>query len=73
MNRKTGPSGKPMIHNIQHNTKKEAVQAAKRSGEGRPENHPRPKDGRPQHFHPTDGKGEIIKDGVHHRYPKNKV
>jgi RHS repeat-associated protein len=67
--RKFGPSGKPKIHNVDYPSKKAAKDGARQSGKGNPVQHPSPKVGKP-HFHPVDEGGEIIKDGVHHNYPR---
>ena len=64
-----GPSGKPKIHEKTYPTQKAAREGAKRGGYGQPEHHPNPTVGKP-HYHPTDQDNEIIKDGVHHTYPK---
>jgi RHS repeat-associated protein len=43
--RKIGPSGKPVIHLIRHKSKKEACEAARHAGKGKPMHHPHPKGG----------------------------
>ena len=76
LNRGKGPCGKPKIHFIMFKNKKEAYEAAKLAGKGKPIHHPHPEKGNP-HFHPNnnpnDCKGldeNILKNGVHYEYPK---
>ena len=61
-----GPSGKPKIHNVEHSTKKAAMEAAKREGKGTPMKHSKT-DKQPSHFHSTDQGGKKI-PGTHHNY-----
>jgi uncharacterized protein RhaS with RHS repeats len=63
-----GPSGKPMIHQIDKATRKQAKDAARDRGKGAPMHHPTPRRGQP-HYHPTDGEGRKIEDGTHYNYP----
>ncbi|MBP6668247.1 MAG: hypothetical protein KA180_02285 [Gemmatimonadales bacterium] len=63
-----GPSGKPMVHNIDHPNRKAAKDAARNAGQGAPLHHPSPRVGDP-HYHPVDGDGEKIRDGTHYNYP----
>jgi RHS repeat-associated protein len=65
---KLGPSGKPMIHQINHSSRKKARDAARNAGDGRPMQHPSPRRGEP-HFHATK-KNKKVKDGTHHNYPE---
>lgn len=76
VNRGKGPCGKPKLHFIKFKNKKEAYEAAKHAGKGKPIHHPHPEKGNP-HFHPNynpnDCKGldeYILKNGVHYEYPK---
>jgi RHS repeat-associated protein len=64
-----GGSGRPRQHNPHYSSKKAAREAAQRSGKGPPEHHAHPDKGNP-HYHSTDETGEIIKNGVHHNYPR---
>jgi len=64
-----GPSGKGKIHNIDKSSKKEAYEAAKQAGQGKPEKHI-PDYPELPHYHPTDKNGEIIKNGAHYTYPR---
>ena len=64
-----GPSGKPMIHEEDHPTKKRARDAARNEGKGAPVQHPSPTSGKP-HFHPTDKDGDKIPGSTHHIYPE---
>lgn len=67
--RGAGPSGKPKVHFPQHNTRKGAREAAQRAGRNaKPKNESRDKKGSPPHYH----RGDKVKDGVHHRYPKRR-
>jgi RHS repeat-associated protein len=78
---KIGPSGKPMVHTVQHGTKKEAKDAARQGGKGTPVKHTKDQKGG-KHYHHGDGKqgkGKGTKDygsksgkrsdNVHHEYP----
>lgn len=68
---KLGPSGKPMIHNVQHYTAKAAKEAAQREapqgGKVRFDAHPR--DGNRPHFQAEDAKGRNVQPVVHHCVP----
>jgi len=68
--RGAGPSGKAKIHYNRSSTKKEAFEKAKRAGApGRnPIHEARPAVGDP-HYHPVDGSGQKIENGVHYSYP----
>ena len=70
--RGAGPSGKAKIHNVQHDSKKDAEEAAKHKGKGDPVHHPT--DGKSGHYHSADKDGEKIESGqqggVHHNYGK---
>jgi len=61
---KMGPSGKPMIHNVQHSTRKAAEDAARNQGKG---NTPIEHTG---HYHAATEDGEKRLPNVHHNYPK---
>jgi hypothetical protein len=63
-----GPSGKPKVHNIQHSSRKDALDAARQEGKGQPMQHTAA-DSQPPHFHPVDEAGEKI-PGAHHNYPE---
>jgi hypothetical protein len=67
-----GPSGKPKVHSVQHSTRKEAQQAAKREADeagGQVRNDAHPQDGQKPHFQAEDAKGENVKPVVHHCKP----
>ena len=72
VNRKKGPSGKPLLNFIRFKSKHAAFEAAKRAGKGgKPIHHAKDK-----HFHPNndpyDMKGlekNILKNGDHYCYP----
>ena len=72
LNRKRGPSGKPLLNFIRFKSKHAAYEAAKRAGKGgKPIHHAKDK-----HFHPNsdpyDMKGlekNILKNGDHYVYP----
>jgi len=66
---KLGPSGKPMIHETNSNTREGANNKALNEGSGTVE-HTNPKDGKP-HFHPADAQGNKKPTSVHHNYPDN--
>ena len=75
-NRKKGPSGKPMEYFIKCKNEKQAYEAAKNAGKGKPIKHAHPKKGNP-HYHPNNNKNDyegleenIQKDGNHFMYPK---
>jgi hypothetical protein len=58
-------------HFPRYNTRKEAEQAARRAGQGKPENHPDDPHG--PHYHATDQKGNPLKDpNVHYKYPNGR-
>ena len=78
---KIGPSGKPMVHNIEHSSLKEAKDAARQGGSGTPVKHTKDLKGG-AHYHPGSGvigKGKgtknygsgagKISNNVHHGYP----
>jgi hypothetical protein len=67
--RGTGPSGGPKIHIVRHPTLKRAKDAARQRGRGAPIKHPSPRKGDP-HFHSADENGNVIRDGVHHVFPR---
>ena len=67
--RQLGGSGNPRRHFPRYPSRKRALDAARDAGQGPPEEHRNPKEGRP-HFHPTDANGNIIPDGVHHTFPR---
>ena len=66
------------IHIVEHATKKQAYEAARResqptkTGARVPVHHPNDKEGRPPHYHPADKKGKKIENGVHHQYPAKR-
>jgi RHS repeat-associated protein len=66
---KLGPSGKPMIHETNSNTREGANNKALNEGSGTVE-HTNPKVGKP-HFHPADAQGNKKPTSVHHNYPDN--
>ena len=70
--RGTGPSGKAKIHNVQHDSKKAAEEAAQHQGHGEPIHHST--SDKSGHFHSTDKDGNKIESGqqggVHHNYGK---
>jgi len=69
--RGTGPSGQPKRHFDQSSNRKTAEDKARNAGKGNPPvEHPAHKPGQNPHFHPTDKKGNIRKDGSHYEYPK---
>ena len=63
--RPLGPSGKPMIHQVNKGTDKRAKDAARNAGQGAPMKHASPRRGK-RHWHPTDRKGKKIRDGSHY-------
>lgn len=66
---KIGPSGKPKVHSVQHSTRKEAQQAAKKEADqagGRVRNDAHPTDGQKPHFQAEDAQGQNVKPVVHH-------
>jgi len=65
--RPLGPSGKPMIHQVNPGGKKAAKDAARNAGEGAPIRHPSPRRGQP-HYHPTNRSGKKIPNGTHFNY-----
>jgi RHS repeat-associated protein len=67
---KLGPSGKPMIHETNSNTREGARNRALNEGSGATE-HSNPTRGNP-HFHPTDAQGEKKPNSTHHNYPDNR-
>jgi hypothetical protein len=69
---KLGPSGKPMVHTVQHATRKEAREAAQREANqagGQVRHDAHPQDGQKPHFQAEDAKGENVKPVVHHCPP----
>lgn len=62
-----GPSGRPMVHNVRHNTNKAASDAARHAGNGKPVKHASPAKGR-GHYHATKD-GKRVPNSVHHEYP----
>lgn len=64
--RGVGPSQKPKVHHVQHATRKQAHDAARQQGHGRPIHHP--ESARAGHYHATDRWAEKMRNGVHHRY-----
>ena len=70
--RGAGPSGKANVHNVQHNSKKDAKEAAQQKGQGEPAHHPT--SDKSGHYHSTDKDGNEKKSGqqggVHHNYGK---
>lgn len=65
--RPLGPSGKPMIHQINPGSKKAAKDAARNAGQSAPMKHPSPQRGQ-SHWHPTDRMGRKIRNGTHYIY-----
>ncbi len=66
---KLGPSGKPMVHETNSNTREGAKNKALSEGSGAVE-HSNPTVGKP-HFHPTDAEGNKKPTSTHHNYPDN--
>lgn len=66
-----GPSGKPMVHTVEHSTRKAAREAAEgeapAGGKTRFDAHPQ--DGQKPHFQAENAKGENVKPVVHHCVP----
>lgn len=66
-----GPSGKPMVHTVEHSTRKAAREAAEREapagGKARFDAHPQ--DGQKPHFQAEDANGVNAKPVVHHCVP----
>lgn len=66
-----GPSGKPMVHTVEHSTRKAAREAAEREapagGSARFDAHPQ--DGQKPHFQAEDANGNNVKPVVHHCVP----
>jgi len=68
--RPSGPSGDPVLHFVQCNSRKEAKDRAQEAGEGNPPiHHTAHEPGQQPHFHPADKDGNIYKDGSHYQYP----
>ena len=69
--RGAGPSGKAMIHTVNHSSKKAAREAAQRAGQGKPIHHSDGPSGG-GHYHSTSSSGQKIQSGsqggVHHKY-----
>lgn len=64
-----GPSGKPKIHTVDHPTRKQAKDAARNDGKGKPILHPNDVD-QPPHFHAVDADGNKIgQQSPHHNFP----
>jgi hypothetical protein len=71
---KLGPSGKPKVHTVEHSTRKEAREAAKKEADragGEVRHDANPQDGQKPHFQAEDAKGENVKPVVHHCPPGN--
>lgn len=68
--RGAGPSGKAKVHNVQHDSKKDAKEAAQHGGQGKPMHHPT--SDKSGHYHSTNKDGKKIESGqqggVHHNY-----
>jgi len=66
-----GPSGKPLVHTVEHSTRKAAREAAEREapagGSARFDAHPQ--DGQKPHFQAEDANGNNVKPVVHHCVP----
>jgi len=66
-----GPSGKPMVHTVEHSTRKAAREAAEKEaptgGSTRFDAHPQ--DGQKPHFQAEDASGKNVKPVVHHCVP----
>ena len=62
-----GESGKPRVNTVHHPTQKEAKDAARNQGKGRPVKHKSPKLGKP-HYHPTDRNGLKKPNSTHHEF-----
>jgi RHS repeat-associated protein len=66
-----GPSGKPMVHTVEHSTRKAAREAAEKEaptgGSTRFDAHPQ--DGQKPHFQAEDARGKNVKPVVHHCVP----
>jgi hypothetical protein len=66
-----GPSGKPLIHTVEHSTRKAAREAAESEvpvgGKTRFDAHPQ--DGQKPHFQAEDARGNNVKPVVHHCVP----
>jgi hypothetical protein len=71
LGRGVGGSGKPRQHFTQKKSRKEAQEAARRQGGGRPPIQHNER-GQKSHFHPSDKQGNIRKDGSHFQYGKKK-
>ncbi|CAF0896077.1 unnamed protein product [Brachionus calyciflorus] len=71
--RGVGPSGKPMDHFQDKNSRKAAEDAARNAGKGnKPIHHSPHKPGQRPHFHPADKNGEKLNKGQHYSYPKGR-
>ena len=67
-----GPSGKPKINCVDHPTRKQAKDAARRDSKTTPIKHPSD-EGQPPHYHATDQDGNKIgKQSPHHNYPPSQ-
>jgi len=67
-----GPSGKPMVHTVQHSTRKEAREAAQQEANragGQVRHDAHPQDGQKPHFQAEDANGQNVKPVVHHCPP----
>ena len=62
-----GPSGKPQVNKVHHTNQKQAKDAARNEGKGKPVKHATPTRGR-SHYHPTNTKGEKKPNSTHHEY-----
>lgn len=76
---KPGPSGKPMIHNVDCKSKADAKDKARSSSPGSsnrgghiPEFHKAHKEGQQDHAHPTNAQGEKEFGAAHFNYGKKK-
>ncbi|CAK0814942.1 unnamed protein product [Prorocentrum cordatum] len=71
--RGAGPSGKALVHTVQHGSRKAAREAAQQAGKGKPIHHSSGSGGG-GHFHAVDKAGNKItsgsQGGVHHNYGK---
>ena len=73
--RGAGPSGKALIHTVNHSSKKAAREAAQHAGKGKPIHHSHGPSGG-GHYHSTNSSGKKIEygsqGGVHHKYKSQK-
>jgi RHS repeat-associated protein len=66
---KLGPSGKPQVNKVTLSSQKQAKDAARSNGDGKPVKHSSPSKGN-SHYHPTDKDGQKIPNSTHYEYPK---